>query len=100
MVNELYLALVYRPAAGAAPGWSTRVLARAQRPRLRRWSCADALDACEKLAQTVRPRSSATSRSCWVPIAQAALVLLAARVSSRCWSMASRGACRCRGSAE
>ena len=54
MVNELYLAVVYRPVAGRrrAAGRSTAAQrAPAARPRTR--ELADALDACEKLAQTV-----------------------------------------------
>jgi type IV secretion system protein VirB4 len=52
MQNELYLSVVYRPAPGRATDWASRVLRRTQRQgaaaQLR-----DALDACEKLAQTL-----------------------------------------------
>ncbi len=52
MINEIYLAIVYRPAAGMATGLVSKALARAKRadsePVL-----ADALDACEKLSQTM-----------------------------------------------
>jgi type IV secretion system protein VirB4 len=52
MVNEVYLAVVYRPASGAVTGLASKVLARTRRdgPLL---AFADALDACEKLAQTL-----------------------------------------------
>jgi type IV secretion system protein VirB4 len=52
MVNELYVALVYRPAAGFVAGLAAQALARAQRDSSR-LELHDALDACEKLAQTV-----------------------------------------------
>ncbi|HZO23460.1 MAG TPA: VirB4 family type IV secretion/conjugal transfer ATPase [Steroidobacteraceae bacterium] len=53
MINEVFLAALYRPAAGVTTGILSRALARAQRdaPRL---ELADALDACEKLGQTLR----------------------------------------------
>ncbi|CAG0938751.1 Type IV secretion system protein virB4 [Gammaproteobacteria bacterium] len=52
MVNELYLSVAYRPIAGAAPNLVARLLsAKAGEHRLAEH--ADALDACEKLAQTV-----------------------------------------------
>ncbi|HXS28562.1 MAG TPA: VirB4 family type IV secretion/conjugal transfer ATPase [Steroidobacteraceae bacterium] len=50
MVNELYLSLVYRPAAPAA-GWLTKLLSRA-RPNADALGLADALEACDKLART------------------------------------------------
>jgi type IV secretion system protein VirB4 len=52
MVNELYLALLFRPVAGVAPGLVARLLARS-RPAGDS-GLADALDACTKLAQTAR----------------------------------------------
>jgi type IV secretion system protein VirB4 len=52
MVNEVYLALVYRPTSGAATGLASRILLRSQRDGARQ-VIADALDACDKLAQTV-----------------------------------------------
>jgi type IV secretion system protein VirB4 len=52
MINEVYLALVYRPTSGAATGLASKILVRAQRHGLQR-NFADALDACEKLAQTL-----------------------------------------------
>lgn len=52
MVNELYVAVSYRPVAGVATGLLARVLARAQREAWRA-ELADALDACEKIAQTL-----------------------------------------------
>jgi type IV secretion system protein VirB4 len=52
MVNELYLALIYRPVATAATGLAARLLSRTQAegPQL---ELSDALDACAKLAQTL-----------------------------------------------
>ena len=52
MVNELYLALVYRPVAGAATGLASKLLVRTQRDGSQ-LVVADALDACEKLSQTL-----------------------------------------------
>jgi type IV secretion system protein VirB4 len=53
MVNELYLAILYRPAAGLATGLLARTLTRA-RGRDYPLELAAALDTCAKLAQTVR----------------------------------------------
>ena len=53
MVNELYLTTVYRPTAGVATGLASRILTRAQ-PKGMAFELADALDACEKLSETVR----------------------------------------------
>jgi type IV secretion system protein VirB4 len=52
MINEVYLALVYRPTSGAATGLVSKILVRAQRDGSH-LAIADALDACEKLAQTL-----------------------------------------------
>ena len=52
MINELYLAVVHRPASDVATGWVSKALLRAQRDGSRR-VLADALDACEKLTQTL-----------------------------------------------
>jgi type IV secretion system protein VirB4 len=52
MINEVYLALVHRPTFGAATGLASKLLIRAQRHGSRR-AFADALDSCEKLAQTL-----------------------------------------------
>ncbi len=52
MLNELYLAVSYRPVAGAATALLARALARVQRDAWRA-ELADALDSCEKLAQTL-----------------------------------------------
>ncbi len=52
MLNELYLAVLYRPIAGAAPGLLSRLLAKS-RPEEMRAELADSLDACEKLSQTL-----------------------------------------------
>ena len=53
MVNELYLAVLYRPAAGRAAGLLAGMLSRLKhaQPAL---DIADALEACRKLAQTLR----------------------------------------------
>jgi type IV secretion system protein VirB4 len=53
MVNDLYLAIVYRPVAGVTTGAVSRLLisARKEGPTL---ELADALDACEKLSQSLR----------------------------------------------
>lgn len=52
MVNELYLSVAYRPIVGAAPNLLARLISsRAGESRLAEHT--DALDACEKLAQTV-----------------------------------------------
>ena len=60
MVNELYLSVAYRPIAGAAPNLVARLLSsKAGEHRLAEH--ADALDACEKLSQTVGS-SLATTR--------------------------------------
>jgi type IV secretion system protein VirB4 len=53
MVNELYLSVLYRPVAGMATGWLSRVLAKAQ-PTAVFAELADAIDACEKLALTLK----------------------------------------------
>ena len=50
MVNELYVSVVYRPAAGLAVGAASRLFARS-RPEEARLELKDSLDACEKLAQ-------------------------------------------------
>jgi type IV secretion system protein VirB4 len=52
MVNELYLALCYRPVAGLAVGLASRLLARTQAASAAA-ELSDALDNCAKLAQTV-----------------------------------------------
>jgi type IV secretion system protein VirB4 len=52
MVNELYLAVVYRPVATVATGLIARLLSRTQ-PDASRLELADALDACAKLGQTL-----------------------------------------------
>jgi type IV secretion system protein VirB4 len=53
MVNELYLAVLFRPAAGLAAGIVSSVLSRTGR-RDRPLELNPALEACAKLAQTVR----------------------------------------------
>jgi type IV secretion system protein VirB4 len=52
MANELYLATVYRTSAAAGKGWATTLLTRAGSDESAR-ELRDALDACEKLAQTL-----------------------------------------------
>ncbi len=53
MVNELYLTLCYRPAAGVAAGCA-RAAARRRRARAQpELALAEALSACVKLRQTV-----------------------------------------------
>jgi type IV secretion system protein VirB4 len=52
MLNEVYLAIVHRPASGAATGLISKALIRAQAAGSR-LALADALDACEKLTQTL-----------------------------------------------
>jgi type IV secretion system protein VirB4 len=52
MINEVYLALVHRPTSGITTGLASKLLIRTQRDGSRR-VFADALDACEKLAQTL-----------------------------------------------
>ncbi len=53
MVNELYVAVIHRPVAGAAATLVSRALARAQRS-VQALELSDALDTCAKLAQTVQ----------------------------------------------
>ena len=53
MVNEVYLALVYRPTSGAVTGLASKLLASMRRDGSL-LSSADALDACDKLAQTLK----------------------------------------------
>lgn len=52
MQNEIYLSVLYRPVAGLAVGLVSRAFGRAQRDN-DRLELADALDACEKLSQTL-----------------------------------------------
>ncbi len=52
MVNEWYLAVVYRPASGAATGLVSKLLAKAQRNGTEA-DLRDAFTACEKLGQTL-----------------------------------------------
>ncbi len=53
MLNEIYLAILYRPSAGLAASLISRCLARADRDGSR-LELIDALDASDKLAQTLR----------------------------------------------
>jgi len=53
MQNELYVATLYRPTAGLTSGLAARLLERTARDSARA-ELVDALDACEKLADTVR----------------------------------------------
>lgn len=52
MVNELYLSVVYRPVAGAATGVVSKLLSRTSADKGIA-DLADAIDACEKLGQTI-----------------------------------------------
>ncbi len=52
MANELYLSVVYRPIPGAAPVLLSRIISNSTARGSTR-ELADALDACEKLAQTI-----------------------------------------------
>jgi type IV secretion system protein VirB4 len=52
MLNEIYLAVLYRPVSGKAGGVLSRALAKA-RPGAWQAELADATDACDKLAQTL-----------------------------------------------
>ena len=52
MINEAYLAVVYRPTSDAASSLVSKILARTRRGRSQPHG-ADALDVCEKLAQTL-----------------------------------------------
>lgn len=53
MVNELYLALIFRPSAGAVSGLLSKGIARAQKHAVV-YELGDALEACDKLSQAVR----------------------------------------------
>ena len=53
MVNELYLSIVYRPTVGAATGIAARLLKRTQANEST-VELTDALDACDKLRDTVK----------------------------------------------
>lgn len=52
MVNEVYLAVVYRPATRRATGALSRILAMGRRDETT-MALADALESCEKIAQTL-----------------------------------------------
>jgi type IV secretion system protein VirB4 len=52
MVNDIYLSVVYRPAAGLAVGTASRFFSKS-RPDEARLELKDSLDVCEKLAQTL-----------------------------------------------
>jgi type IV secretion system protein VirB4 len=51
MLNELYLTVLFRPVVGAAPGLLARLLAGSGKADSA--GAADAVDACDKLAQTI-----------------------------------------------
>jgi type IV secretion system protein VirB4 len=51
MLNELYLSVLFRPVVGAAPGLLARLLAGSGKADSS--SAGDAVDACDKLAQTI-----------------------------------------------
>jgi type IV secretion system protein VirB4 len=52
MVNELYVSIVYRPAAGLAVGAASKFFSKG-RPQEARLELKDSLESCEKLAQTL-----------------------------------------------
>lgn len=52
MANDWYLSVVYRPVAGAAPGLLSRLAARAKQAQAA--ELADAIDASDKIAQTLQ----------------------------------------------
>lgn len=52
MVNEIYLSLIYRPAAGLAVGTASKLFSKG-RPTEARLEFKDSLEACEKLAQAL-----------------------------------------------
>jgi type IV secretion system protein VirB4 len=52
MLNEIYLAIVHRPTSGVGTGLVSKALARSRREGSN-MALTDALDACEKLAQTL-----------------------------------------------
>jgi type IV secretion system protein VirB4 len=52
MINEIYLSAVYRPTSGLATSLVSRLLS-SSRPEVRREHCAEAIEQCEKLAQTL-----------------------------------------------
>jgi type IV secretion system protein VirB4 len=53
MSNQLYLTVVYRPVVAASTGWLSSILRNSQR-NVARLELAEALDACEKLADQIR----------------------------------------------
>jgi type IV secretion system protein VirB4 len=52
MINEVYLAVVYRPTSGVASGWVSKMLSKSTHGASRQ-NLIEALDACEKLVQTM-----------------------------------------------
>jgi type IV secretion system protein VirB4 len=52
MINEVYLAVVHRPTSGVATGWLSKLLTRTTSNGSRQ-DLIEALEACEKLAQTL-----------------------------------------------
>jgi type IV secretion system protein VirB4 len=52
MINEVYLAVVYRPTSGLASGLASKLLSKSRHGSTRQ-NLIEALDACEKLAQTL-----------------------------------------------
>jgi type IV secretion system protein VirB4 len=53
MVNDVFLSIVHRPTAGMTTGLVSKALVGRQR-KDNQWALIDALDACEKLSQTLR----------------------------------------------
>ncbi len=67
MTNEVYLAAVHRPVAGVGTGLTSKLLARTRRGGSR-LALADALDACEKLAQTLAASLARYEPDAWALI--------------------------------
>jgi len=53
MVNELYLATVYRPTTGVVTNWTSKILSRTTRGAVE-LDLRSAIDACDKLRQTLQ----------------------------------------------
>ena len=89
-----------RRALSAGGGIGDRLVSRAslreRSARAWRAELADALDACDKLAQTFVASLARYEPELLGCYRHGSVVFLAARVSRRCWSTASGSACRCR----
>ena len=78
MLNELYLAVLYRPIAGTAPSLLSRLLAKS-RQEGKREELADSLDACEKLAQTLAASLTRYEPESWSATGTTARLFVRAR---------------------